>query len=200
MEEKRKIVYALVCVGLILVLFFSLFCKLNNLEEKLITENNNLKNEIASLEDRISLIHSQTEQKLNEHTSLFSKVDFEFFEFDQTKNLVFLRLNLVLKAVTKDTALKVSCNGKSAQFERVGQNEFSAVVPVSLFIKENECYPLVEISSLGKTQTQYLKEIPLTNLCTRYLPSLMIRLLSGFFLRKLFCMALRSISSVEAYR
>ncbi len=166
MKWKNIAVYAIIIIAGVY-----LFAQVSDLKSSLVQLESSTSNDFVRLENKISSVYSNVDAKLKEQASLFSKVSHDFFEFSETENLVFMNVSLIPKTLTDGMTVKISYDGRSAEFEKAENNEYKAVIPVELFSKGDEA-PLVEIRTGNETKTQYLDSIDLKNLCMRYLPSI----------------------------
>lgn len=163
----------LLVITLILVFFLSL--KVNTLEDNLRLLKSDLSSEKVSNNSRISEIYNNVDEKLKQQASLFEDVSFEYGLFDKSKMLANLSLSVIPKEIRADTQAVVNIGDYSEPvFMELnwGTYEYSAnlQIPVSMFF-ESTLYPRITVCTEGVERVELLKDIDLSNLWTKYLPS-----------------------------
>ena len=172
MEEKNKkfdlkgIALAVMLVLLIIAVFilYGMAEDIASLEGRLA----NSQMQINALRSEITSIYSNVDSQLKKQASLVSDVDCTFGEFNAETHTVPMTLKIVPKTLTDDTSLSVRIGDINADLVRDG-NEFSATVPVGIFLSYGQC-PVLSIKTGEETKTEVLREASADYLYYEYLP------------------------------
>ena len=174
MEENKKSINwkSVLIVATFLLLIFCL-AKINEQTEKMDTLQNmvqSLQDQVASMTAEIDSIYDNVDTHLKKQASLVSSTDFSIGEASEDMKTVELLLTVVPKSISDDMQVSVTVDGNTAQLERKG-NEFIGSVDIGLFVDYDQ-WPLLSITSANETKTEYLEGVDVSNLFSRYLPSL----------------------------
>ena len=174
MEENKKQFHwkkliMIVMAGLLVFSFFKI-AELSDEIDALKTRNSNLTGDIQVLRDEINSIYDNVEKQLKKQVSLISGIDFSIGNHSADMKTVELLLTVVPKSISDDMQVSVTVDGKTALLERNG-SEFTGIIDVGLFVHYNQ-WPLLSVKSAEGTKTEYLEDIDISYLFTRYLPSL----------------------------
>ncbi len=161
---------------IVVILAFFLNLKVNTIEDNLRLLKSDFSSERVFNNSRISEIYNNVDEKLKQQASLFENVSFEYGLFDKSKMLANLSLSVMPKEITADTKIVVYIGEYSEPvFMELnwGTYEFSAnlEVPVSMFF-ESTLYPRISVCTDGVERVELLRDIDLSNLWKKYLPSL----------------------------
>lgn len=173
MEENRKKINWKTVV-IVVMAFLLLFClaKINSLNEKnqyLDNEVRGLHNRITSLQDDISLIYDNVDKQLKKEASLLSGVDYSLGELSADKTTTDLNVSVVPKLISDDMKLSITIDGKTSELKKNG-NAFVGTIDVGLFV-EYDKWPLISIQTAEGTKTEYLENVDISYMYTRFLPS-----------------------------
>lgn len=162
--------------GIIIVMAgLLLFClaKINQLSEynkKLENKIARNTNDLSLLQDEINSIYHNVDEQLKQQASLLSGVDFSIGELSEDMKSVELILTVVPKTISDDMQLSVTVDGKTASLSK-NSSGFTGVIDVGLFVDYNQ-WPLLTIQSADGMKTEYLEDIDISYLFSRYLPTL----------------------------
>lgn len=171
-ENKKKFEWKNVVIVLILGLLIFCVFKMHDMSENILSLENrvvNYQNQLSGVRNEIYSIYNNVDELLKKQASLVSSVDYTFGELDTTKHEVPMTLKVVPKMLTDDTTLSVRIGDITADFTRNG-NEFTAVLPVGLFITDEQ-YPILNIKTGDETKTEKLDSVIITDLYYSYLPN-----------------------------
>lgn len=174
MEENKKqfnwkTFIIVVMAGL---LVFCLF-KINEMSNEIFNLQNrvrNYQNEVNNLRSDINSIYDNVDEQLKKQASLLSGVDFTLGDLNEDNDSVALSLTIVPKTITDDMQLSVTVDGKTTSLIKNG-SEFIGKIDVGLFIDYNQ-WMLLTIESADGTKTEYLEDVDISYMFSRYLPSL----------------------------
>ncbi len=174
MDENKKQTNANRIIVIILAVFIVLgaikIVALADDVKNLKSENSNLEANIQMLRNEINSIYSNVDKQLKEEASLISGIDFSIGDPSDDMKSVKLSLTVVPKLITENTELSVTVDGVTAPLFRNG-SEFTGTIDVGLFVDYNQ-WPLLTIKSEEGTKTEYLDDIDISYMFTRYLPTL----------------------------
>ena len=172
MEENKKRFdwrkfITIVMVG---VLIFCLF-KINDMSNEILNLESRLgyyRSEANNLRSEISAIYDNVDEQMKKEASHLSFVDFTLGELDPETHKVDVLLKVVPKNITEDMQLSVHVGDETAEFTRNG-NEFTATVPVNMFLDYNE-FPMLSIKTTEGIKTELLESVAISYLHYNYLP------------------------------
>ena len=176
-ENKRKFDWKNVVIVIILGLLIFCVFKLSDMSENIASLESrvvNYQNHLSGLRSEIGSIYDNVDELLKKQASIVSSVDYTFGELDTTTHVVPLTLKVVPKILTDDTTLSVRIGETTADFTRNG-NEFTAIIPVGLFIGD-EHYPILSIKINDETKTEKLESVVIANLHYDYLPNVWVHI------------------------
>jgi len=138
--------------------------------ESLHSRINHLNSELENVRGTVSSIYNNVDEQLKKQASLLSSTEHTLGNLNTDKHTIDVEIKVVPKTVTDNMALSVKIDDSVADFTRSG-NEFTAVVPVSMFM-DYETRPMLYIETEAGTQTEVLEDIRVSYLYDRYLPTL----------------------------
>ena len=158
--------------GMAGLLIFAVITNANqaNEIEALQTRINNLNSELNNVRGTVSLIYDNVDEQLKKQASLLTSTEHTLGNLNADKHTIDVEIKVVPKTVTDNMALSVKIGDSVADFTRYG-NEFTAVVPVAMFM-DYETRPMLYIETEAGTQTEVLEDIRVAYLYDRYLPTL----------------------------
>ena len=171
-ENKKKFNWSIAIIIILVCLIIFCLVKISNLSNEisnLHTTISSYQNQVWSLNNDINSIYNNVDKLLKKEASLLSSVDYSFGELNTEMHTVPVTLRLVPKTLTDDMQLSVKVYGESIALERSG-NEFSATLPVNIFVDDDE-FPILNIVSGEITKTESLEDVDLSMLFTHYLPN-----------------------------
>ena len=166
---KKSAMYAVAAVLLIAVAILG--GKISRLEGQLTALENTVRNNELSLQARVNEIYGNVDDMLNKQASLFSKVSTKHGDFDPASGTVSLEISVVPKVLEKDMEITASMDGLTTEFIKGEDGEYTASVKLGIF-KAYDTLPLLTIEADGKEKTEYLEDADVSNLWTRYLPTM----------------------------
>lgn len=168
MKNKEGISY-IVIFCLVIALIVS-FAKIHSLESNITLIRNDHSGDIRSLEQQIANIHSEVDEKMKKHTSLFSDISVAYgTEVKGNKGDV--TFTVTPKTFTDDMVLKITHDNQTVTMDKTPNGKYSGTIAVDMFTYNPE-FPLVTITSKGETKTEYLSDISLSVIWPDFLPSL----------------------------
>jgi len=138
--------------------------------ESLHSRINHLNSELENVRGTVSSIYNNVDEQLKKQASLLSSTEHTLGNLNTDKHTIDVEIKVVPKTITDNMALSVKIDDSVADFTRSG-NEFTAVVPVSMFM-DYETRPMLYIETEAGTQTEVLEDIRVSYLYDRYLPTL----------------------------
>ncbi len=158
--------------GMAALLIFAIITNANQANEikQLNNRINNLNSELNMVRGNVSAIYDNVDKQLKKQASLLTSTEHTFGNPDADKHTIDVEIKVVPKTVTDNMALSVKIGDSVADFTRSG-NEFTAVVPVAMFM-DYETRPTLYIETEAGTQTEVLEDIRVAYLYDRYLPTL----------------------------
>lgn len=171
-EKKRKIDWKIVVAVITVLLLVICLFKIHDQSEQINSLQNSvslLQNKITNIDYNISSLYTNIDEHLKKEASLLSDVDYSLGELNINDHTIPVTIKVTPKALTDDMQLSVNIGGTSVPLERNG-NEFSATVPVNMFVSYDS-YPMLSITSNGTTKTEKLEDVDVSALYTRYLPN-----------------------------
>ena len=144
MEENKKkfdwkIAVAVITVLLLVICLFKIHDQseqINNLQSSVSL----LQHKITNIDNNISSLYTNIDEHLKKEASLLSDVDYSLGELNTNDHTIPVMIKVTPKALTDDMHLSVSIGGASVPLERNG-NEFSATMPVNMFVSYVEQLP-----------------------------------------------------------
>jgi len=173
MNENIKINWkSILFVVMAGLLIFAVITNANqaNEIESLHSRINHLNSELENVRGTVSSIYNNVDEQLKKQASLLSSTEHTLGNLNTDKHTIDVEIKVVPKTVTDNMALSVKIDDSVADFTRSG-NEFTAVVPVSMFM-DYETRPMLYIETEAGTQTEVLEDIRVSYLYDRYLPTL----------------------------
>lgn len=168
MKNKEGISY-IVIFCLVIALIVS-FAKINSLESNITLIRNDHSGDIRSLEQQIANIHSEVDEKMKKHTSLFSDISV-VYDTEVKGNKGDVTFTVTPKTFTDDMVLKITHDNQTVTMDKTANGKYSGTIAVDMFTYNPE-FPLVTITSKGETKTEYLSDISLSVIWPDFLPSL----------------------------
>lgn len=138
--------------------------------ESLHSRINHLNSELENVRGTVSSIYNNVDDQLKKQASLLTSIEHTLGNLNTDKHTIDVEIKVVPKTVTDNMALSVKIGDSVADFTRSG-NEFTAVVPVAMFM-DYETRPMLYIETEAGTQTEVLEDIRVVYLYDRYLPTL----------------------------
>ncbi len=138
--------------------------------ESLHSRINHLNSELENVRGTVSSIYNNVDEQLKKQASLLTSTEHTLGNLNTDKHTIDVEIKVVPKTVTDNMALSVKIGDSVADFTRSG-NEFTAVVPVAMFM-DYETRPMLYIETAAGTQTEVLEDIRVAYLYDRYLPTL----------------------------
>lgn len=138
--------------------------------ESLHSRINHLNSELENVRGTVSSIYNNVDEQLKKQASLLSSTEHTLGNLNTDKHTIDVEIKVVPKMVTENMVMSVKIGDSVADFKRDG-NEFTAVIPVALFL-EYDARPMLYIETEAGTQTEMLEDIRVTYLYDRYLPTL----------------------------
>lgn len=158
--------------GMAALLIFAIITNVNQANEIEMLSNrvSNLSAELEFSRNEIHSIYNNVDEQLKKQASLLSSTEHTLGNLNTDKHTIDVEIKVVPKTVTDNMALSVKIGDSVADFTRSG-NEFTAVVPVAMFM-DYETRPMLYIETEAGTQTEVLEDIRVSYLYDRYLPTL----------------------------
>ncbi|MBQ7922211.1 MAG: hypothetical protein IJ325_06505 [Clostridia bacterium] len=158
--------------GMAALLIFAIITNANqaNEIEQLNNRINNLNSEINMVRGNVSSIYDNVDEQLKKQASLLTSTEHTLGNLDADKHTIDVEIKVVPKTVTDNMEMSVKIGDTVADFRRSG-NEFTAVIPVAMFL-EYETRPMLYIETDTGTQTEVLEDIRIEYLYDRFLPTL----------------------------
>ena len=159
-------------VVMAVLLIFAIITNANQANEIEMLSNrvSNLSAELEFSRNEIHSIYSNVDEQLKKQASLLTSTEHTLGNLNTDKHTVDVEIKVIPKTVTDNMALSVKIGDSVADFTRSG-NEFTAVVPVAMFM-DYETRPMLYIETEAGTQTEVLEDIRAAYLYDRYLPTL----------------------------
>ena len=170
MKNKEKLFYQLLAIGLIVALVVC-FVKIEDLRTRINHIDNAHSNEVSSLRNQISSIYNNVDEQMKKQGSLFTNVKREFGEFNSETMKADIKISVVPKTIVDNMKVNVSLCGTTAEMTKGANGEYSAIVPIGIFEME-DYFPIITISSNGKTKTEYLEDQSVHGIFSNYLPTM----------------------------
>lgn len=170
-ENKKKFNWSVAIIIVLACLMIFCLVKISDLTNEISNLHStiaNYQNQINYLRNDINSIYDNVDEKLKKEASLLSSIDYTLGELNTQTHTVPVTIKVVPKTLIDDMQLSVKVGGETVTLERNG-NEFSAILPVNMFIDYDE-YPMLNIMSEGTTKTEKLEDVDISRLFTRYLP------------------------------
>ena len=171
-EKKRKVDWKIVVAVFTIILLVICLFKIHDQSEQINSLHNSvslLQNKITNIDYNISSLYTNIDEHLKKEASLLSDVDYSLGELNINDHTIPVTIKVTPKTLTDDMQLSVNIGETSVPLERNG-NEFSATLPVNMFVSYN-AYPMLSITSNGTTKTEKLDDVEVSALYTRYLPN-----------------------------
>jgi len=161
------------------LLIFAVITNANQANDIEVLNNriNNLTSELNLTRNDIRSIYDNVEEKLKKQASLLSHVEYSFENLNTDNHTVDMEITVVPKSIVNDIILSIMVGDTVADFTKNG-NEFSAVIPVNLFLDYGK-YPMLYLETNGGTQTEVLEDVRIDDLYERYLPNLQVHIPSN---------------------
>ena len=158
--------------GMAALLIFAIITNANQANEIEMLSNrvSNLSAELEFSRNEIHSIYNNVDEQLKKQASLLSSTEHTLGNLNTDKHTIDVEIKVIPKTVTDNMALSVKIGDSVADFTRSG-NEFTAVVPVAMFM-DYETRPMLYIETEAGTQTEVLEDIRVVYLYDRYLPTL----------------------------
>lgn len=158
--------------GMAALLIFAIITNANQANEIEMLSNrvSNLSAELEFSRNEIHSIYNNVDEQLKKQASLLSSTEHTLGNLNTDKHTIDVEIKVIPKTVTDNMALSVKIGDSVADFTRTG-NEFTAVVPVAMFM-DYETRPMLYIETEAGTQTEVLEDIRVSYLYDRYLPTL----------------------------
>ena len=147
------------------------FVRINSLETDIQLLRHDRQNDLHSLQQRISNIHSDVDEQMKKQASLFSDISHSLGKADMTNKSAELSISVVPKTVIDGMDVKILLGDKSVEMKRQKNGHFSGVLSVGLF-EEYDTAPLIAIRAGNETKTEYLENVAVAYLWPNYLPSM----------------------------
>ena len=174
MNENIKINWKNILIGaMAALLIFAIITNANqkNEIEQLNNRINNLNSELNIVRGDVSSIYDNVDERLKKQASFLTSTVHTLGNLNTENHTVDVEIKVVPKTVTDNMALSVKIGDSVADFKRSG-NEFTAVIPVALFL-EYDVRPMLYIETEAGTQTEMLEDIRIEYLYDHYLPTLL---------------------------
>ena len=168
MKNKEGISY-IVIFCLVIALIVS-FAKIRSLESNIALLRNDQSGDTRMLEQQIANIHSEVDEKIKKHTSLFSDISV-VYGTEVKGNKGDVTFTVTPKTITDDMVLKITHDNQTVSMNKTANGKYSGTIAVDMFTY-NPDFPLVTITSKGETKTEYLSDISLSVIWPDFLPSL----------------------------
>ena len=168
MKNKENISYIVIFV-LVIALIVS-FAKIHSLESNIALLRNDQDSDRKTLEQQISNIYKEVDERMKKHASLFSYSAIEYGK-DVANNRGPVTISVVPKTITDDMVLNISYDGQTVAMNKTPDGKYAGTLMVDMF-KENVGFPLVTIESKGETKTEYLTDLYLSEMWPDFIPSL----------------------------
>ncbi len=168
MKKKENIF--LIVAGIMAVAIIILFVRLNGLSNEikmLKTDSMNMQNR---LDQKISSIYNNVDEKMRQQASLFSAKSFTYGELNVDEKKANVHISLTPKTVNKKTRVEVVCGNEKLFLERGENNEFSGIMPVSIFLSDSTEL-VANIIEGSETKIEQLGA-DVSRLYERYIPKL----------------------------
>lgn len=158
--------------GMAALLIFAIITNANQANEIEMLSNrvSNLSAELEFSRNEIHSIYNNVDEQLKKQASLLSSTEHTLGNLNTDKHTIDVEIKVIPKTVTDNMALSVKIGDSVADFTRSG-NEFTAVVPVAMFM-DYETRPMLYIETEAGTQMEVLEDIRVAYLYDRYLPTL----------------------------
>ena len=172
-ETKMRIKFNRIIILLLAVFLVLGAIKIGTLTDdvkKLKSQNSNFDSEIQMLRNEINSVYNNVDKKLKEQASLISGIDFSIGNLSEDMKSTKLSLTVVPKVISDDMELSVTVDEITAPLTRNG-NQFTGTVDIGLFVDYDK-WPLLTINTANETKTEYLDNIDISYMFTRYLPTL----------------------------
>ena len=158
--------------GMAALLIYAIITNANQANEIEMLSNrvSNLSAELEFSRNEIHSIYNNVDEQLKKQASLLSSTEHTLGNLNTDKHTIDVEIKVIPKTVTDNMALSVKIGDSVADFTRSG-NEFTAVVPVAMFM-DYETRPMLYIETEAGTQTEVLEDIRVAYLYDRYLPTL----------------------------
>ncbi len=168
MKNKEGISYIVIfCLVIALVVSFA---KIHSLESNIRLLRNDHSGDIRSLEQQVSNIYKEVDNRMKKHTSLFSDIGVAYgIEVKGNKGDV--TFTVTPKTITDDMVLKITHDNQTVAMNKTADGKYSGTIAVDMFTY-NPDFPLVTITSKGETKTEYLSDISLSVIWSDFLPTL----------------------------
>lgn len=158
--------------GMAGLLIFAVITNANqaNEIESLHSRINHLNSELENVRGTVSSIYNNVDEQLKKQASLLTSTEHTLGNLNTNNHTIDVEIKVVPKMVTENMVMSVKIGDSVADFKRDG-NEFTAVIPVALFL-EYDARPMLYIETEAGTQTEVLEDIRVAYLYDRYLPTL----------------------------
>ncbi len=171
---EKKVRNQRIIIVLLTVLLIYNFFALSNLYSRLDNINDSLNNSIQQVRLNVSTILSEIysiNEAKKQEASLITSFDFQYGELDESKMTVPVRVKIVPKAVSEDTALSLEFGGETVSMKKNGDStEFTAEFERGLFEDKGDKPVRLVIKADGTFQTEDL-EWNLGGLYWEFLPN-----------------------------
>ena len=157
-------------MAVMIIAQFSLFSRLEDMQNEMNNRNQNISNQISRLASEINSIYANIDTHLKQQASLITGVDYQLGDFDSETHSVQVSFSVVPKALTTDTEATLTLNGKTVALERVG-DAFCGTMQVGLFVEYDQC-PLLTLNTADGSKTEFLEDVEISELFAWYLPTL----------------------------
>ena len=168
--KNALLIFLCVAMAVMIIAQFSLFSRLEDMQNEMNNRNQNISNQISRLASEINSIYANIDTHLKQQASLIAGVDYQLGDFDSETHSVQVSFSVVPKALTADTEATLTLNGKTVVLERVG-DAFCGTMQVGLFV-EYDSYPLLSLENTSGIKTEFLDGVELSALFCQYLPSI----------------------------
>lgn len=169
-ENKKKLDWKNFVIVIILGLLIFCVFKMDDMSENISMLEIRVANFQSGVRSEIKSIYNNVDELLKKQASLVSSVEYSLGELDTATHTVPLTLKVVPKMLADDITLSVRIGNTTADLTR-NDNEFIAIVPVGLFINDEQ-YPILSIKAGNETKTEKLESVVVTNLHYDYLPNI----------------------------
>lgn len=158
--EKTVKMQKIIILLLVVILIFNFFSiadlksRIENLESNIGYRFNTISQNINSIYNEIADINDETQAE----ASLVTSFEYDYGEFDSEKLTVPVKVKLVPKEVSDDTAFSIEFGGRTVELKRNGSTtEFMAEFDVGAFENNESGMVILVKKSGGSTETQELE-------------------------------------------
>ena len=172
-ENQLKINWKNILIGgMAALLIYAIITNANQANEidSLHSQISHLNSELNNVRGTVSSIYMNVDEQMKKQASLLTSTEHTLGNLNTDKHTIDVEIKVVPKTVSDSMALSVKIGDSVADFKRSG-NEFTAVIPVEMFL-EYDARPMLYIETEAGTQTEVLEDIRVSYLYDRYLPTL----------------------------